>query len=102
MSAAAVVVAALVVDTFDAVTSLIRQGLRYLVIPPIYYHGLLPDNHLISLEMLEGFISSGHFKTLPDLAPAFTYMIILSLVRYVLHLFIFKVSERYSLLCIHQ
>lgn len=81
------------VTLFDAMTDIIRKGLQHLVIPPSYYHGLLPDNHIITLAALEDFIAKGQFKTLPDLAPALSYTIILSLIRYVLHHFTFKVSR---------
>ena len=78
---------------FNEITNNISKLLEYCIIPPIIYHDLLPDNKKITLSVLNKLIQDGIFKTMPNLAPAFTYSILLSIIRYILHWLVFKVSN---------
>lgn len=81
------------VDLFNETNNYISKILEHFIIPPSFYHDLLPDNKKITLTVLNQLIQDGIFKTMPSLAPAFTYCILLSIIRYVLHWLIFKVRN---------
>jgi len=74
---------------FDATTAVIRGGLTWLDVRPESYRFLFPAGK--DAETIRKLVADGYFPTIPHLAPAFTYALVLSLVRFFMQLFILKV-----------
>ena len=64
--------------------------LRMLELKPVHYPHLFPP--ALSIEYVGQLAEEGVIPTIPDLAPAFTYAIILSIIRYLLQNYLIRVS----------
>lgn len=84
------------VQAFDAVTQFFASVLALIQLRPKHYSTLFPP--LVTLEKIYSLIDEGKFPVLEQLAPAFTYCIILSVIRFVLQNFLMVVSRLCSLL----
>ena len=80
---------------FDATTAVIRDGLTWLDVRPESYRFLFPAGK--DAETIRKLVADGYFPTIPHLAPAITYALVLSLVRFFMQLFILKVQRDWGL-----
>lgn len=76
---------------FHLLTSLFSDLLNSFPFRPRHVSFLLPPT--VTLETIETMFDQGNFPKLGDLAPALTYAVILSLVRFLLQSFLVKVRE---------
>ena len=83
---------------FDATTAVIRGGLTWLDVRPESYRFLFPAGK--DAETIRKLVADGYFPTIPHLAPAFTYALVLSLVRFFMQLFILKVCTRSGMMAL--
>lgn len=74
---------------FELINAPIKAGLASLHLTPASYGFLFPPE--INHEQIQNMVDQGVFPTVEGLAPAFTYAIILSLIRFFLHHILFKV-----------
>lgn len=75
-------------------TSVVKSiGLR-----PVHFRSMFPNT--VTPEYIEQLIDAGQFPSLEGLAPAITYFILLSVIRFVLQNYIVKVSRRCRFLCL--
>jgi hypothetical protein len=79
-------------QAFDATTQFFASGLALIHLRPKQYATLFPP--LVTMEKIYSLIDEGKFPVLEQLAPAFTYCIILSIIRYLLQNFLMVVSPR--------
>ena len=77
-------------QAFHIINDVIKAGLASLKIMPSSYPFLFPPD--IKPEQIQQMVEQGVFPTLEGLAPAITYAILLSLARFLLHIFVFKVE----------
>lgn len=77
-------------QAFHFINDIIRAGLASLKIMPSSYPFLFPPE--IKPEQIQEMLDQGVFPTVEGLAPAITYAILLSLARFLLHIFVFKVT----------
>jgi hypothetical protein len=76
---------------FDSATNLFANLLASINLRPDHYATLFP--HVVTLDHINELAQSGKFPLLPDLAPAFTYAIIMSVIRLCLQSFLMKVTD---------
>lgn len=79
-------------QAFDASTQFFASVLALIQLRPKHYSTLFPP--LVTLEKIYSLIDEGKFPVLEQLAPAFTYCIILSVIRYMLQNFLMVVRPR--------
>lgn len=76
-------------QVYHFINDIIKAGLASLKIMPSSYPLLFPPE--IKPERIQQMVEQGVFPTVEGLAPAITYAILLSLARFLLHIFVFKV-----------
>lgn len=81
--------AAFYVQAFDASTNFFASLLALIQLRPKHYSTLFPP--LITLDKIYSLIDEGKFPVLEQLAPAFTYCIILSIIRFLLQSYLMVV-----------
>lgn len=75
---------------FQSTTQFFAFLLDQIHLEPKHYATLFPP--LVSLDQIYELLHQGRFPVLSQLAPALTYAIILSLIRFILQTFLMKVS----------
>jgi hypothetical protein len=63
---------------------------RFFDISPMKYSGIFPPVN-VDLNKIQALIDEGTFPTIPKLFPGVVYAVLLSILRLVLHRFVFKV-----------
>jgi len=79
----------------DNVNNIIENFLSSLLLLPETYKFMFPNN--IDLNKLSKAVNDGTFPTIPSLAPAITNCIILSILRYILHVTLFENMALYAM-----
>eukprot|EP01033_Poteriospumella_lacustris_P020428 gene20428-14964_t len=82
-------------QAFDATTQFFASGLALIHLRPKQYATLFPP--LVTMEKIYSLIDEGKFPVLEQLAPAFTYCIILSIIRYLLQNFLMVPLAEWSM-----
>jgi len=80
---------------FDGITAFFVKLLSAFPVDPSYYYILFPTQ--VSLEDVRNLIKIGVFPTTVSLAPALSYAVILSVIRFILQRYLVKVIMLYIL-----
>jgi len=83
-----------VLTAITALSSSIKSLLLQMDIQPSTYSYLFPKNHQADIDAN---VKLGLFPTIPDLAPALTYALLLSISRLVLHYILFKPLAKFAM-----
>ena len=74
----------------DSSNAFFAAGLKMIGLLPKHYATMFPPT--VTLDYINQLVEEGVIFTLPDLAPAFTYAIILSVIRFLLQNYLIRVS----------
>lgn len=84
-----------IMTILDNVNKIIENFLSSLLLSPETYKFMFPNN--IDINKLNKSVKDGTFPTIPSLAPAITCCIILSILRYILHVTLFEKMALYAM-----
>lgn len=78
------------VASFNAANVFFETLIKTVGIRPVHFRSMFPN--IVTPDYIEQLISDGKFPSLEGLAPAITFFIILSAIRFVLQNYLVKVS----------